>query len=167
MGFAEADVILEHTFHTPATDHLFMEPECSIAVPTRRMGAWKFMSARKSPTRTATQVARALGWPEERVRIVGQLMGGGFGGKEDIAGQIHAALLANVTGRPVKLLFDRHESLMVHPKRHATQINVKLGAKKDGTLDRRQDRTVRRHRRVCLAGRKSADARHDAFGRAV
>jgi xanthine dehydrogenase molybdenum-binding subunit len=75
-----------------------------------------------------------LGWDEKRVRIVGQLMGGGFGGKEDIAGQIHAALLANVTGRPVKLLFDRHESLLVHPKRHATQIKVKLGAKKDGTL---------------------------------
>jgi xanthine dehydrogenase molybdenum-binding subunit len=75
-----------------------------------------------------------LGWPEERVRIIGQLMGGGFGGKEDIAGQIHAAMLANVTGRPVKLLFDRHESLLVHPKRHATQIRVKIGAKKDGRL---------------------------------
>jgi CO/xanthine dehydrogenase Mo-binding subunit len=61
-------------------------------------------------------------------------MGGGFGGKEDIAGQIHAALLANVTGRPVKLLFDRQESLLVHPKRHATQIHVKIGAKKNGRL---------------------------------
>jgi len=61
-------------------------------------------------------------------------MGGGFGGKEDIAGQIHAALLANQTGRPVKLLFDRHESLLVHPKRHATQIRIKIGAKKNGRL---------------------------------
>ncbi|MCI0551022.1 MAG: molybdopterin-dependent oxidoreductase, partial [Anaerolineae bacterium] len=75
-----------------------------------------------------------MGWPEKRVRILGQLMGGGFGGKEDIAGQIHAAMLANVTQRPVKLLFDRHESLLVHPKRHATQIRVKIGAKKDGRL---------------------------------
>lgn len=49
-------------------------------------------------------------------------------------GQIHSALLANATGKPVKLLFDRHESLTVHPKRHATQIRVKLGAKKDGRL---------------------------------
>ena len=80
------------------------------------------------------QVARALGWPEERVRVIGQLMGGGFGGKEDITGQIHAALLAHATGRPVKLLFDRHESLLVHPKRHATQIRVKIGAKTDGRL---------------------------------
>src|SRR5512140_11485 len=61
-------------------------------------------------------------------------MGGGFGGKEDSAGRIHAAMLANVTGRHVKLLFDRHESLLVHPKRHATQIRVKLGAKRDGRL---------------------------------
>ena len=86
------------------------------------------------PYQDREQVARALGWPEERVRVIGQLMGGGFGGKEDIAGQIHAALLANETGRPVKLLFDRHESLLVHPKRHATQIRVKIGAKKDGRL---------------------------------
>jgi xanthine dehydrogenase molybdenum-binding subunit len=61
-------------------------------------------------------------------------MGGGFGGKEDVMGQIHSAMLANATGRPVKLLFDRHESLLVHPKRHATQMRVKLGAMKDGCI---------------------------------
>jgi len=68
------------------------------------------------------------------VRIVGTLIGGGFGGKEDIAGQIHAALLAKATGRPVKILWDRHESLMVHPKRHATQIRVRLGSDREGNL---------------------------------
>ncbi len=86
------------------------------------------------PYQDRTQVARVMGWPEERVRIVGQLMGGGFGGKEDVMGQIHTAMLANVTQRPVKLLFDRRESLLVHPKRHATQIRVKIGAKKNGRL---------------------------------
>jgi xanthine dehydrogenase molybdenum-binding subunit len=132
IGFAEADIVLEHTFHTPAHDHLFIEPECSIAVPEgERMLIYV---GSQIPYQDRTQVARALGWDEGRVRILGQLMGGGFGGKEDIAGQIHAALLANATGRPVKLLFDRHESLLVHPKRHATQIKVKIGAKKDGTL---------------------------------
>jgi selenium-dependent xanthine dehydrogenase len=133
QGFAEAEVILEHTFHTPATDHAFLEPECSIAVPTPD-GRMEIYVGSQIPYQDRTQVARALGWPEERVRIVGQLMGGGFGGKEDIAGQIHAALLANATGRPVKLLFDRRESLLVHPKRHATQIRVKVGAKKNGRL---------------------------------
>lgn len=132
-GFAASDVILEHTFHTQTTDHAFLEPECSIAVP-KPDGRIEVYVGSQIPYQDRTQVARALGWPEERVRIVGQLMGGGFGGKEDITAQIHAALLANVTGRPVKLLFDRRESLLVHPKRHATQIHVKVGAKKDGRL---------------------------------
>lgn len=132
-GFAESDVVLEHTFHTPITEHAFLEPECSIAVPTPD-GRMAVYVGSQIPYQDRTQVARVLGWPEKRIRIVGQLMGGGFGGKEDIAGQIHAALLANSTGRPVKVLFDRHESLLVHPKRHATQIRVKLGAKKDGRL---------------------------------
>ena len=133
MGFQEADLILEHTFHTPATDHAFMEPECSIARPLEN-GRMEIYVGSQIPYSDRNQVARALGWPEERVRVIGQLMGGGFGGKEDIAGQVHAALLAHVTGRPVKLLFDRRESLIVHPKRHATQIKVKMGAKRSGRL---------------------------------
>lgn len=132
-GFAESDVILEHTFHTPITEHAFLEPECSIAVPTAD-GRMEIYVGSQIPYQDRSQVARVLGWPEKRVRIVGQLMGGGFGGKEDIAGQIHAALLAQATGRPVKLLFDRKESMLVHPKRHATQIHVKMGAKKNGQL---------------------------------
>jgi len=133
QGFADADLILEHTFHTQTTDHAFLEPECSVAVPTPD-GRMEIYVGSQIPYSDRNQVARALGWPEDRVRVVGQLMGGGFGGKEDIAGQIHSALLANVTGCPVKLLWDRHESLLVHPKRHATQIRVKLGVKKDGTI---------------------------------
>lgn len=132
-GFAEADIILEHTFHTPATDHAFIEPECSIAVPLPD-GRMEIYVGSQIPYQDRTQVARVMGWDESRVRVVGQLMGGGFGGKEDVMGQIHTAMLANVTQRPVKLLFDRRESLLVHPKRHATQIRVKIGAKKDGRL---------------------------------
>ncbi|MCJ7566696.1 MAG: molybdopterin-dependent oxidoreductase [Anaerolineales bacterium] len=133
VGFSKAEVILEHTFHTQITDHAFLEPECSIAVPTPE-GRLEIYVGSQIPYQDRSQVARALGWEEGRVRIVGQLMGGGFGGKEDIAGQIHAAMLANVTQRPVKLLFDRHESLLVHPKRHATQIRVKVGAQTNGRI---------------------------------
>ena len=132
-GFAESDVILEHTFHTAITDHAFLEPECSIAVPLPD-GRMEIYVGSQIPYQDREQVARVMGWPQERVRVVGQLMGGGFGGKEDIMGQIHVAMLANITQRPVKLLFDRHESLLVHPKRHATQIRIKLGAKKNGCL---------------------------------
>jgi xanthine dehydrogenase molybdenum-binding subunit len=133
QGFAESDVVLEHTFHTAITDHAFLEPECSIGVPLPD-GRMEIYVGSQIPYQDREQVARVLGWEQERVRVVGQLMGGGFGGKEDIMGQIHVAMLANVTQRPVKLLFDRHESLLVHPKRHATQIRVKVGAKKDGCL---------------------------------
>ena len=132
-GFAKADVVLEHTFHTAITDHAFLEPECSIAVPLED-GRMEVYVGSQIPYQDRTQVSRVMGWPEERVRIVGQLMGGGFGGKEDVMGQIHSAMLADATGRPVKLLFDRHESLVVHPKRHATQIKVKIGAMKDGCI---------------------------------
>ncbi len=133
QGFAGADLVLEHTFHTPAHDHAFMEPECTIARPVPG-GRMEIYVGSQIPYQDRSQVALALGWEDERVRIIGQLVGGGFGGKEDIAGQIHAALLSNATGRPVKLLYDRHESLIAHPKRHATQIRVKLGACSDGRL---------------------------------
>jgi xanthine dehydrogenase molybdenum-binding subunit len=132
-GFAEADLTFEETFTTPTMDHAFMEPECSVAVPTLD-GRMTVYVASQIPYEDRRQVAEALGWPEERVHIAGQTMGGGFGGKEDISGQIHSALLANVTGQPVKLLFDRTESLLVHPKRHATQITIKLGVRQDGHL---------------------------------
>jgi CO/xanthine dehydrogenase Mo-binding subunit/aerobic-type carbon monoxide dehydrogenase small subunit (CoxS/CutS family) len=133
QGFEEADLVLEHTFQIPAAEHLFMEPECSIARPTPE-GKMEIFVGSQIPYSDRDQVAQALGWPEERVRVVGQFVGGGFGGKEDIAGQIHAALLAQASGRPVKLLFDRHESMLVHPKRHFTQIRVRAGVKRDGKL---------------------------------
>lgn len=134
-GFASADVILEHTFHTQTTDHAFLEPECSIAMLEAAAAAkMNIYVGSQIPYQDRTQVARALGWDESRIRIVGQLMGGGFGGKEDVMGQIHVAMLADATKRPVKLLFDRRESLLVHPKRHATQIRVKIGAMKNGRI---------------------------------
>jgi CO/xanthine dehydrogenase Mo-binding subunit/aerobic-type carbon monoxide dehydrogenase small subunit (CoxS/CutS family) len=133
QGFNEAELVLEHTFHTPAAEHLFMETECSIARPIPS-GQMEIYDGSQIPYSDRQQVAAALGWPEDRVRIVGQYVGGAFGGKEDIAGQIHAALLAQATGRPVKLRFDRHESLLVHPKRHATQIHIRVGARRDGTI---------------------------------
>ena len=133
VGFQDADILIENTYQTAITEHAFIEPECSIA----RLdddGRMEIYVGSQIPYADRNQVAHALGWEEDRVHIIGQSIGGGFGGKEDIAGQIHAALLAQATSRPVKLLFDRHESMLVHPKRHATQIRVKIGAKKDGRL---------------------------------
>jgi xanthine dehydrogenase molybdenum-binding subunit len=132
-GFAKADLVYEHIFHTGIYEHAFIEPECSIAKLTSD-GRMVIYVGSQIPYADRNQIARVLGWPEEKVRVKGMMIGGGFGGKEDIAGQIHAALLAERTQRPVKLLFDRHESLLVHPKRHATQIRVKMGVKQNGRL---------------------------------
>ncbi len=132
-AFKRADLVLEHTFMVPASEHLFMEPECSLARLTPE-GQMEIYVGSQIPYADRQQVASALGWPEDRVRIRGQCVGGAFGGKEDIAGQIHAALLARVTQLPVKVLFDRRESISVHPKRHATEIRVRLGARRDGKI---------------------------------
>jgi selenium-dependent xanthine dehydrogenase len=133
QGFDMADVVIENTYFTATAEHAFLEPECSIARPTQD-GRMEVYVGSQIPYADRDQIARCLNLPVDRVRVIGTLIGGAFGGKEDISAQIHAALLAQVTGRPVKILYDRHESLLVHPKRHATQIRIKLGAKRDGTL---------------------------------
>jgi xanthine dehydrogenase molybdenum-binding subunit len=137
QGFADADVIVERTYRTPMTEHAFLEPECSVAVPAgydEEHPKLTIYVGSQIPYSDRRQVAKSLGLKDEEVRVRGTVMGGGFGGKEDIAAQIHAALAAQVTGRPVKILYSRQESLRFHPKRHATIIRVKTGAKKDGTL---------------------------------
>ena len=98
-GFAQADVIVERTYRTPMTEHAFLEPECSLAVPAGwddpRHGLHDKLTiyvGSQIPYADRHQVARCLGLPEEAVRVKGTVMGGGFGGKEDIAGQVHAAL---------------------------------------------------------------------------
>ncbi len=128
-----AEAHIEGEYYTPTTEHAFLETECSIARLTED-GRMEVYVGSQIPYADRDQVAESLAVPVEQVRIIGMPIGGGFGGKEDIAGQIHAALLARATRRPVKVLFDRRESLLVHPKRHATQLRVRLGADRDGRL---------------------------------
>jgi xanthine dehydrogenase molybdenum-binding subunit len=140
-GFAAAHVIIEKTYRTATTEHAFLEPECAIGIPkgyTAPNGEHHdkvtVYVGSQIPYQDRDQVAAALALRNEEVRIRGTLIGGGFGGKEDIAGQIHVALLAQVTNRPVKMLYTRQESLLFHPKRHATVIRIKTGATHDGKL---------------------------------
>ena len=132
-GFAEADVIVEREYHTPTYEHAFLEPECAIARLTDD-GRIEVYVGSQIPYEDRRQIAAALAIPESQVRVIGTMIGGGFGGKEDIMGQIHVALLARATNRPVKMLYSRRESMIAHPKRHATTIRMKTGAKRDGTL---------------------------------
>ncbi|MGB9722589.1 MAG: molybdopterin cofactor-binding domain-containing protein [Chloroflexia bacterium] len=135
-GLAQAEVIVEETFRTPTVEHAFLEPEAAVAVPELapgQEGVTVYVGS-QIPFADREQVAASLSLPLERVRVVQTAVGGAFGGKEDISVQIHAALAAWKTGRPVKLVLSREESIRVHPKRHATTIHLRVGATREGRL---------------------------------
>ncbi|MGH8247286.1 MAG: xanthine dehydrogenase family protein molybdopterin-binding subunit, partial [Gammaproteobacteria bacterium] len=132
-GFALADVVVEREYTTQAVEHAFIEPEAGLAMPEAN-GRITVYCGGQIPFSDRSQIAATLNMPEERIRVINCLIGGGFGGKEDVSVQIHVALLAWATKRPVKMVLSRKESLWVHPKRHATMIKMKTGAKQDGTL---------------------------------
>jgi selenium-dependent xanthine dehydrogenase len=132
-GFAQADIIVEEEYRTPFIEHAYLEPEAGVAA-LGRDGRITVYVGSQIPFEDRRQVAEALSVPEEKVRIVQTAVGGAFGGKEDITVQIATALLSRSTGRPVKLVFTREESMRVHPKRHATTIRLKVGATRHGEL---------------------------------
>ena len=132
-GFAEADVIIEREYKTQTVEHAFIEPEAALAMPEAN-GRLTVYCGGQIPFNDRDQIAATLNVPQDRIRVINCLIGGGFGGKEDVTVQVLSALAAARTKRPVKMVLSRKESLMVHPKRHATIIKMKTGAKKDGTL---------------------------------
>lgn len=132
-GFAQADVVIEDDYRVQFVDHAFMEIECSIGVPEAD-GTITVYCGSQGPADDWAQVAEALGVDKSRVRIAHMYVGGAFGGKEDVAGQVQAAIAAYVTKRPVKVRWTRAESLRVHHKRHAMEMHYKMGATRDGRL---------------------------------
>jgi len=132
-AFATADVIVEREYRTPTVDHAFLEPEAGVA-RIDDDGRLTVYVGSQIPFSDQQQVAQSLGLPLDKVRIIQTQVGGAFGGKEDVSVQIHVALAAWLTKRPVKLVYTREESMIAHPKRHATHIRLKTGATRDGRL---------------------------------
>ncbi len=132
-AFAESDVIVEHEYRTQTVEHGFIEPEAGLAI-SGADGRITVYCGGQIPYNDRRQIAASLAIPEDRIRVINCLIGGAFGGKEDVSVQIHIALLALKTNRPVKMVFSRKESMLVHPKRHATVIRMKTGAKANGEL---------------------------------
>ena len=131
-GFAAADIIVENTFRTPFQEHAFLEPEVGLA--------WCDENDVVN-IRVATQViehfrpiADAIGVPHNKVRIRGALVGGGFGGKEDVTVEIYLALLARHTRRPVRLEYSREDSFVGHGKRHPFTLTYRTGVSKQGKI---------------------------------
>lgn len=131
-GLASADFIIENTYKTPFQEHAFLEPEVGLA--------WVDEDDVVN-IRVSTQViehfraiADAIDVPHNKVRIRGALVGGGFGGKEDVTVEIYLALMAKRTGQPVRLEFTREDSFVGHGKRHPFLLRYKTGVTKDGKI---------------------------------
>ena len=154
-GLAEAEEVLEDEYFTPFIEHAYLEPECGIGVPEPDGRVTVYVGS-QGPWEDRRQVAAALGLSEEKVRIAHLPLGGGFGGKEDITVQIIVALAALKTGRPVRLRYDRRESIRASVKRHATSLRYTTGVKKDGKLTAVKARILARLRRLRL-GRGGGD----------
>jgi xanthine dehydrogenase molybdenum-binding subunit len=130
-GFQEADVIIEDTVMSQWIEHAYLEPEGALAYIDPE-GTVVVYASNQAPNRDRMQIARSLNIPEHRVRVITPYVGGAFGAKDEIHVQIHAALLARATGRPVKVVRTREESILTHVKRHPVIVRHRLGAKKDG-----------------------------------
>ena len=117
-------------FETPFTEHAFLEPECAVAFPYRE--GIKVLSSDQGAYDTRREIAIMFGWDPEKIVVENQLVGGGFGGKEDVSVQHLAALAAWHVKRPVKVKLSRHESICFHPKRHAMKADFTLGCDENG-----------------------------------
>lgn len=132
-AIAEAKHVATQHYSTPRQEHAFLEPESALAVPTHP-GRLTVYTAGQSVYDDHRGIVEMLGVPDEHVRVISKFVGGGFGGKEDLSVQHHAALLAWRSGRPVKLTLSRAESMSVHPKRHPMEMDYTTACDENGKL---------------------------------
>ncbi|MEA4940823.1 MAG: selenium-dependent xanthine dehydrogenase [Christensenella sp.] len=126
-----AHVVTNH-YSVPFTDHAFLEPECAVA--EIEGDGVHIYSGDQGVYQTRKECAAMLGLPPEQVRVTAMMVGGGFGGKEDMSVQHHAALACYLLKRPVKVRFSRADSLQIHPKRHAMEMEVTTACDETGKL---------------------------------
>ena len=123
-------VISQH-FETPWTEHAFLEPECAVAFIDSEGDVFVY-STDQSAHQTLHECIMTLG--TDKVKVQNALVGGGFGGKEDMTVQPYAALGAYLTKEPVKVKLSREESLLVHPKRHHFVMDFTMGCDENGMI---------------------------------
>ena len=131
-ALAKSKYLITRRFSTPWTEHAFLEPECAVAYPDG--DGVMVLSADQGAYDTQHEIMGMLGLPAEQVKVRNCLVGGGFGGKEDVTVQHHAALIAYLTKRPVKVKLTRAESLLIHPKRHPMEMEFSLGCDENGMI---------------------------------
>ena len=132
-GLAQADVIVESTYRTHAQEHAYLQPEAGLAC-VQEDGRIQVIVAGQWMHEDQVQIAHALGLEPDRILVTYAAIGGAFGGREDMSIQIPLALAAWKTGRPVKTVWSRQESIIGHHKRHPFVIRAKWGATNDGRI---------------------------------
>ena len=132
-AIARSKYVLHDTFETPWTEHAFLEPECCVALPLDNGGV-KLLTTDQSAHTTQHECAAMLGVDFAHCQVENMLVGGGFGGKEDMSVQHHAALLAYKARVPVKFKLTRAESILVHPKRHSMKMDFTMGCDENGVI---------------------------------
>ncbi|GAA1237195.1 molybdopterin-dependent oxidoreductase [Kitasatospora nipponensis] len=130
---ALADVIVRGEYEVGMQDQAFLGPESGLAVPAEDGGIDLYVATQWLHV-DRQQMAPVLGLPEEKVRLTLAGVGGAFGGREDLSMQIHASLLAQRTGKPVKIVYARDESFFGHVHRHPAKMTYEHGATRDGKL---------------------------------
>lgn len=130
---ARGEIAVSGFYEVGMQDQAFLGPEAGLAVPDGEGGV-DIHAASQWLHLDLAQIAPCLGLPEEKVRVHLAGVGGAFGGREDISVQIHAAMLALSTGRPVRLVYSREESFVGHPHRHPARMWYEHTADRDGRL---------------------------------
>jgi len=133
LAIARSKYVVTNHYSLPFTEHAFLEPETAVAL-IEEGGVVRIFSGDQGVYQTQRECAAALGLPPDLVRVTAASVGGAFGGKEDMSVQHHAAILAYLTRRPVRVSLSRGESLMVHPKRHAMEIDMTTACDENGML---------------------------------
>ena len=150
--------VVTGTWQTQRIEHLYLEPESALAEPLPD-GRLHLYTQGQGIFDDRRQVARFLGVPEEHILVELVPNGGAFGGKEDMSVQAQTALLARVTGRPVKLILTREESVRLHPKRHPITLDYTVGCDAEGRLTAVEARIVGDSGAYASVGRQGARAR--------
>lgn len=139
VGFKQADLVLEEKYTVPVIQHAAMEPHSAHAQVDPETGRVTLWVANDAPFRALTEIAEALGVPQEKVRLINPLQGGGFGSKGGLKVESVAIALAfHTRGRPVRVKFNREETFVSTLTRHEAVVSIKTGVKADGTLMARQ-----------------------------
>ncbi len=125
--------VVTNKYSVPFTEHAFLEPEAAVAVPDGEDGLIVYTGT-QSIYDDLREIGSLLNLGEDKLRIISEYVGGGFGGKEDMSCQHHTALLAYLIKKPVKMCLTRQESIIVDTKRHAMEMEFTTACDENGKL---------------------------------